>query len=132
MFLTKNNSFSFKYSFFNKHLINVLTNGEDIIQNFFCFYVRWSRTFTPASTKKYRLRNTGYKFNRRKISGELCSTGLRVLFGWIRDQQPCCSTYSYLKNYRYRQTLDNHIVFWITMIDCSDEHLRTQSDSNNF
>ena len=33
---------------FNKHLINVGTNGENIIS--------WSRTCTPAPTKKYRLR----------------------------------------------------------------------------
>ena len=30
------------------NLINVGTNGENIISEFLLFYPRWSRTFTPA------------------------------------------------------------------------------------
>ena len=36
--------FLFSISFFYKHLINVETNGENIIQNFFCFFLRWSQS----------------------------------------------------------------------------------------
>ena len=45
-FLTRKNSFIFKYRylFFNSHLINVRTNEENII---LLFYLRWSRSREP-------------------------------------------------------------------------------------